>query len=52
LQNEVRRVEEEIATLKHEQAQTKQSIQDQLNRVQRVERQVEDAANSCSMVTS
>jgi hypothetical protein len=52
LYDEVRRLEEEVATLQHEQDQTKQHIQEQLNRVQMVERQVEDAANSCSMVTN
>ncbi|KAG7369904.1 hypothetical protein IV203_027650 [Nitzschia inconspicua] len=52
LQQEVHRVEAQIATMQQEQAQTRQQIQEQLSNMHTLERQLEDAANACAMVTN
>jgi hypothetical protein len=52
LLHEILRVEQQVSTLQDEQDQTRAGIQEQLKRVQMVERQVEDAANACSMVAN
>jgi hypothetical protein len=52
LQQELQRIEEKVEAMQAEQAETKKRIQEQLDRVLKVERQVEDAANACAMVTN
>lgn len=51
LQRELERVQEDAEGMRVEQAQTKHRIQDQLDRAHNVERQVEEAADACKMVT-
>lgn len=52
LQEELQKVEEQVAAMQNEHEQIKKSIQAQLDKAKNVERQVEDAANACAMVTN
>lgn len=52
LQEELQKVEEQVAAMQDEHEQIKKSIQAQLEKAKNAERQVEDAANACAMVTN